>query len=101
MGSVSQYEVRCESCRVSFPVGTKVCIHCGGRTGPSPVDEPSGMLWTRSTGSPPDVHQDAQRDAQQQEEEEEVRQSPVRVLVTLLWVALAIAFSVVRSCSES
>ena len=29
------YEVRCAQCDVSFPVGTKVCIHCGGRTGKS------------------------------------------------------------------
>ena len=97
MDPVSRYEVRCESCRVSFPVGTKVCIHCGGRTGPSAADAPGGMFWTRSTES----QAEPQQDDQQQEEEEEVRQSPVRVLVTLLWVALAIAFSVVRSCSES
>lgn len=27
------YEVRCSRCDVSFPVGTRKCIHCGGPTG--------------------------------------------------------------------
>ena len=29
----SAYEVRCPKCDVSFPVGTRTCVHCGGRTG--------------------------------------------------------------------
>lgn len=29
---MAAYEVRCPRCDVSFPVGTKVCVHCGGRT---------------------------------------------------------------------
>ena len=42
------YEVRCASCNVSFPPGTRRCIHCGGRIGrqlrveaglPLPVEE--------------------------------------------------------------
>lgn len=28
----SPYEVRCPRCDVSFPVETKTCLHCGGRT---------------------------------------------------------------------
>ena len=27
------YEVYCTHCRVSFPVGTRVCVHCGQRIG--------------------------------------------------------------------
>ncbi len=27
------YEVRCERCRVSFPLGTRRCIHCGETIG--------------------------------------------------------------------
>lgn len=30
------YEVHCGSCRVTFPVGTRRCIHCGGPTSASP-----------------------------------------------------------------
>jgi hypothetical protein len=32
-GSYS-YEVYCNHCRVSFPVGTRRCLHCGGATSP-------------------------------------------------------------------
>lgn len=32
-GSGTSYEVRCGRCDVSFPVGTRSCIHCGGPTG--------------------------------------------------------------------
>ena len=27
------YEVQCERCRVSYPVGTRRCIHCNGVIG--------------------------------------------------------------------
>ncbi len=27
------YEVHCERCRVSFPVGTRRCLHCGEAVG--------------------------------------------------------------------
>lgn len=27
------FEVRCERCRVSFPVGTRRCMHCNGALG--------------------------------------------------------------------
>lgn len=35
--SADAYEVRCNACDVSFPLGTKRCVHCGGRTGPSSI----------------------------------------------------------------
>lgn len=28
----SPYEVRCPNCDVSFPVETRTCLHCGGKT---------------------------------------------------------------------
>ncbi len=31
--SATRYEVRCHRCDVSFPIGTKRCVHCGGRIG--------------------------------------------------------------------
>ena len=33
MEASNPYEVRCPSCRTSFPPETKRCIHCGGRLG--------------------------------------------------------------------
>lgn len=32
-GSQTPYEVYCYSCRVTFPVGQRRCIHCGARLG--------------------------------------------------------------------
>lgn len=33
-GARTPYEVYCYDCRVTFPVGQKRCLHCGGRLGP-------------------------------------------------------------------
>lgn len=32
-GPHTPYEVYCHRCHVTFPVGTKRCVHCGGRLG--------------------------------------------------------------------
>ncbi|MGE4653241.1 MAG: hypothetical protein AAEJ53_20330 [Myxococcota bacterium] len=29
--STHAFEVRCESCNVSFPSGTRLCLHCGAK----------------------------------------------------------------------
>jgi hypothetical protein len=59
------YEVYCTRCNVSFPVGTRVCVHCGQPIGraaaaaralgaPRPLDdEPSEDLPTRSVAFSP------------------------------------------------
>ena len=36
----SNFEVRCDRCDVTFPIGTRKCIHCGGATTKS-----TGALW--------------------------------------------------------
>ena len=32
-GPQSPFEVYCYDCRTTFPVGTRQCVHCGGRLG--------------------------------------------------------------------
>ncbi|MDH3519555.1 MAG: hypothetical protein OEM49_03785 [Myxococcales bacterium] len=32
-GSQTLYELHCNACRVTFPAGTRRCIHCGGPVG--------------------------------------------------------------------
>ena len=40
------YEIWCHSCNVTFPTGTKTCLHCGSRTRP---DRPHrGSMQRRS-----------------------------------------------------
>jgi len=78
------YEVYCRHCNVSFPVGTRVCVHCGqpiGRAaavprallgGPGPLDEdPPDELPTRSMAFSP---------------------------MTFVWLLAAVATVIYRSC---
>jgi len=77
------YEVYCTRCNVSFPVGTRACVHCGqpiGRApaaaralrGPAPRDEePPEDFPTRSVSFSP---------------------------MTFLWVLAAAATVIYRSC---
>ena len=44
-GTGSPYEVRCLRCDVSFPLGTRRCIHCGGPT------SSSGASYGASSGA--------------------------------------------------
>lgn len=112
MESISRYETRCPSCKVTFPVETKVCIHCGGRTGPSMVrlpDPSPDREGAKDTESIVDILRRRQQSADPsrieaevsvEDEEEQVRPSRMRSLMTLIWVVLAIGISVVRACSE-
>jgi hypothetical protein len=77
------YEVYCTRCGVSFPIGTRVCVHCGqpiGRAaalatalrGPAPIDEdPQEQLPTRSVAFSP---------------------------MTFVWLLAAVATVIYRSC---
>jgi len=77
------YEVYCTHCSVSFPVGTRVCMHCGqpiGRVavaaaalrGPGPIDDdPQEELPTRSMAFSP---------------------------MTFVWLLAAVATVIYRSC---
>ena len=111
MEAVSPYEVRCPRCDVSFPVGTRVCLHCGGRTGPSLAqveklsfgepEESRGPFAEAAWGFPASEAEEAPIPPSREAlEKSPARPSPMRALVTLLWVALAIGISIARSCGE-
>ena len=77
------YEVYCTRCSVSFPVGTRTCVHCGQPIGraapvaraqraPGPLDEdPPEPLPTRSLAFSP---------------------------MTFVWLLAAVATVIYRSC---
>ena len=79
------YEVYCTRCKVTFPVGTRVCVHCGqpiGRVsvaaptlrGPAPSDaDPQDELPTRSMAFSP---------------------------MTFVWLLAAAATVIYRSCQQ-
>jgi hypothetical protein len=80
-------EVRCEDCGVSFPAGTKRCIHCGERLGRGrrlPIQRgPAGM--------PPPVLDDVA-------DEEVPTRSGVMSPVAILWLVLIIGGAIYRQC---
>lgn len=122
---MSQYEVWCHACNVTFPPGTKKCLHCGARTQP---DEPRALL-RRAVGSTrfgdraqselvlgvPPSHPSMGLEIPAQEfraelqegvvpvepEEEPVRRSLLRAGMTVVWMILLAAGYAWRACSSS
>lgn len=92
------FEVRCQPCDVSFPVGTRMCIHCGERIGRGgllrlgPLSDADGEL--RELGA----------DEMPFEPEVEVEEPPrgrfARIGVTLVWLIVVVLSSIARSCQE-
>lgn len=83
-GPKTPYEVYCPRCRVTFPVGTKSCLHCGGRVGrerfQTALELPPGgedILIEQEPG----------------------RRSGLSPF-TLVWVALLLAGSIYRACAS-
>jgi hypothetical protein len=79
------YEVNCTRCRVSFPVGTRVCVHCGGPIG-------------RAVTAAPAVAGPGPFD---EELPEEVRgRSLAFSPTTFVWLLAAVATVIYRSCQQ-
>ncbi|HEY8155225.1 MAG TPA: hypothetical protein VII72_13950 [Myxococcota bacterium] len=79
------YEVYCTRCNVSFPVGTRVCMHCGqpiGRAASAP----------RALGGPGPF------------DEEPAEEPPARSVafspMTFVWLLAAAATVIYRSCQQ-
>lgn len=111
MAKAYEYEVRCGRCNVSFPKGTKKCLHCGGPTGPSHGPGSSmrpGRLEALFDPREPEkgTHADdgfLRPSAVDEEPEQEVGRAGglLRGAITVVWILLAIGFSIARACSES
>ena len=86
---MSAYEVRCYQCNVSFPEGTKRCMHCGGRTGQQPV---KGLIPGLETPRP---FQAEVEDG----DENPLRRGPARIVMGAVWVLLALVASLYRVCT--
>lgn len=84
-GPQTPYEVYCYQCHVTFPAGTRRCIHCGGRL-------------SRKGGSIPDVSTNFD-EAAAPYEEENPRTSPFSPLA-VLGVLLAVAGTLYRACAS-
>lgn len=90
----SSFEVRCENCAVTFPVGTRECIHCGQRIG-------RPMLPRALFGTPPDEEADfPEFPAEEVEEAESTRGRGFRFGVTALWLVAALFSALIRVCQD-
>ncbi|MBW2315245.1 MAG: hypothetical protein JRH10_13730 [Deltaproteobacteria bacterium] len=94
MSNPPAYEVSCQFCSVTFPIGTKHCIHCGERIGRAPLFQPTAG----EDGMP--VLQEAEpyelTEAADEAEEAPRKWRGMRVGITLLWLVLAAALRVCR-----
>jgi len=83
-GSTAFFEVYCNRCKVSFPVGTRRCLHCGGRLSrergaPEPLEAQPFLLGPAEEGEGP-------------------RRSPISP-VLLLWLAVFVGGTIYRACA--
>jgi hypothetical protein len=87
-------EVYCNRCRVSFPVGRRRCLHCGGR-----LD--TERRWTEQTPLPPELEFEPQPEVHFEDlgEDEMPRRSGFSPL-TLVWIALLLAGYLYRACAS-
>jgi len=95
------HEWWCPRCRVTHPPGRKVCVHCGGRVQPSrdaaPVFDPRAALEAR-LGLPQPGGEEPE--AAEPAEPQSPAARGARIAMTLVWIALAIAASLLRMCQE-
>ena len=108
MEDTSAYEVRCPRCDVSFPIGTRRCFHCGGRTGP-------GRFVISE--APPELFESDEMRGEAAASISESRGEPLPIEaeeakppgglrgrmnagVSLVWIVLAVGFSIMRACGE-
>ncbi len=90
--SESPYEVRCHHCDVSFPVGTKTCLHCGERVGGGPFFR-IGTDPTESVFEQEPVFGEAEA-----AEEPDAPRRPFRFGVTMIWLAALVLSAAQRAC---
>lgn len=106
------YEVRCNPCEVSFPPGTKRCLHCGGRIGgrlrqapPAPVmrsqNEPPSDFLAHQADSPPEGRRIDLSELAADSEDEAQSSSPrraIRLGVNVLWILGALVITLAQMC---
>jgi hypothetical protein len=94
---MTPYEWWCPRCQVTYPPGTRVCIHCGGLVGPERGPRPGrreGIVsrgWPELPGAPPD-------DRDEEDTPAGATLRPLRLGMTVLWLVLLAAVTVLRLC---
>jgi ribosomal protein L37E len=87
------FETRCPNCRVSYPIETRRCIHCGSPTARSAAPAAPEARLQRVQGAPPPAADEGEEDSAQ------LQRSGLARAMGLLWLVLAIAASLYRACT--
>jgi len=102
-----EYEVHCHHCDVSFPVGTRHCVHCGGRIRKGGL-APQGAVRAVPVDvfTTPEAHDVGRTDdfselGEPVEDDDEPRASRLRLMMNGLWVVFILIAMVARYCAES
>jgi hypothetical protein len=86
IGPQTPFEVYCYECRVTFPVGTRTCVHCGRPIGAGPLSRGPVPIQPTGTGGPEEVELPGQISAR-------------KLGGMSLWVLLAIGAALSRFCA--
>lgn len=84
IGPQTPYEVYCYDCKVTFPIGTRACVHCGRPIGMGPMAR--GPIPIRPSGGPEELELPGQISAR-------------KLGGMSLWVLLALGAAVSRFCA--
>ncbi len=87
--SPSRFEVYCQSCRVTFPIGTKRCLHCGLTLARTRAPVPRAIAFEPAMESPPELPEEGTPSRFS-------RFSPV----SILWIVAALAVGLQRACAN-
>ena len=92
------FEAWCPSCRVTYPPGTRRCLHCGG---PVLAERPAGdiargPIVRPGTAAPWSI--EAAEDEQTPVPARAAR--PMKIGMAALWVVLAIVTGILRACAD-
>jgi hypothetical protein len=89
-GPQTPYEVYCHNCRVTFPVGTQRCVHCGRPQGGSARPGLAGLVEPRNPGRPAGLEEN---------DAELAEANPLRRAGGIsLWVLIALGAALARMC---
>jgi hypothetical protein len=87
IGPQTPYEVYCYNCRVTFPVGTRSCVHCGRPIGAAPLTPGAPQILPGSPGSADELELPGPLSAR-------------KLGGMSLWVLLALGAALSRFCAE-
>ncbi|MFQ5416964.1 MAG: hypothetical protein ACE5FL_07950 [Myxococcota bacterium] len=91
--SQPSFQVYCHHCNVTFPLGTRHCLHCGRRVAREPSPSAGHRLMPQHESIPIEL-----QTAMPSEEEVEPRRFPFSP-IAVLWVVLFVIGTIYRACT--